>query len=485
MADTGERVPIRDLAGKSGFRVWALDEVSMRLKPAEVSRAFATGRKPVFRLTTRLGRSVRATANHKFRTFQDWRRLDELRPGDRIALPRQIPCGTDAKMSRAEAALMGHLIGDGCTLPRHAIQYTTREEDLAHTVAELAVAVFGDRVRPRIRRERQWFQVYLAAAERLTHGKRNPVAEWLDSQGVFGLRSWEKRVPEVLFRQPEGTVAVFLRHLWATDGCVRMRRSRVIYPQIYYASSSERLAQDVQTLLLRLGINAVLRTVSQGDKGRTQFHVWVTSHEAVLAFAEQVGAIGAYKSAELDECHAWTKASAGKPSYDIIPSEVWSCDVAQALQEKGLRPCAVQLRMKQANLGRMISTRNVSRARLSRFEQAIGGDRRLAALAASDVYWDAIVSIEPDGEEDVFDLTVPGPSNFVCGSVICHNSIEQDADTVMLLHRPDRYEPGQHEGIIEVIIGKQRNGPTGEVTLAYLKQFMLYEDYAPGTPFDG
>ncbi len=64
-------------------------------------------------------------------------------------------------------------------------------------------------------------------------------------------------------------------------------------------------------------------------------------------------------------------------------------------------------------------------------------------------------------------------------------SIEQDADTVMLLHRPDRYEPGQHEGITEVIIGKQRNGPTGEITLAYLKQFMRYEDYAPGTPFEG
>jgi replicative DNA helicase len=64
-------------------------------------------------------------------------------------------------------------------------------------------------------------------------------------------------------------------------------------------------------------------------------------------------------------------------------------------------------------------------------------------------------------------------------------SLEQDADTVMILHRPDRYEPGQHEGIIEVIIGKQRNGPTGEITLAYLKQFMRYEDFAAGTPFDG
>ncbi len=64
-------------------------------------------------------------------------------------------------------------------------------------------------------------------------------------------------------------------------------------------------------------------------------------------------------------------------------------------------------------------------------------------------------------------------------------SIEQDSDTVMLLHRPDRYEPGQHEGIVEVIIGKQRNGPTGEITLAFIKQYMRFENYAVGTPFEG
>jgi replicative DNA helicase len=57
-------------------------------------------------------------------------------------------------------------------------------------------------------------------------------------------------------------------------------------------------------------------------------------------------------------------------------------------------------------------------------------------------------------------------------------AIEQDADTVMLLHRPELHEPGQHEGIVEVIVGKQRNGPTGEITLTYLKQFMRFENFA-------
>jgi replicative DNA helicase len=64
-------------------------------------------------------------------------------------------------------------------------------------------------------------------------------------------------------------------------------------------------------------------------------------------------------------------------------------------------------------------------------------------------------------------------------------SLEQDADTVLMLHRPDRYEPGQHEGIIEVIVAKNRNGPVGEVTLAYIKQYLRYEDFKVGTPFDG
>jgi len=56
-------------------------------------------------------------------------------------------------------------------------------------------------------------------------------------------------------------------------------------------------------------------------------------------------------------------------------------------------------------------------------------------------------------------------------------SIEQDADTVMLLHRPEMYEPGQHEGVLEIHIAKQRNGPTGEVSLTFLKQFMRFENF--------
>lgn len=64
-------------------------------------------------------------------------------------------------------------------------------------------------------------------------------------------------------------------------------------------------------------------------------------------------------------------------------------------------------------------------------------------------------------------------------------SIEQDADTCLMLHRPGMYDKSDDRGdkVLEVIIAKQRNGPTGEVTLTYRKQFNRYDNYRPDTEF--
>ncbi|MDQ3584919.1 MAG: replicative DNA helicase, partial [Acidobacteriota bacterium] len=126
LADSGAQVPIRDLVGKSGFAVWGLNEQTLKIERANVSRAFSTGRKTVYRLQTKLGRHIRATANHQFRTFDEWKRLDRLEIGERVALPRAFfNSSTSQSLTDAELALLGHLIGDGCTLPRHVI--TTRQ----------------------------------------------------------------------------------------------------------------------------------------------------------------------------------------------------------------------------------------------------------------------------------------------------------------------------------------------------------------------
>ncbi|HEY0051584.1 MAG TPA: replicative DNA helicase [Pyrinomonadaceae bacterium] len=57
-------------------------------------------------------------------------------------------------------------------------------------------------------------------------------------------------------------------------------------------------------------------------------------------------------------------------------------------------------------------------------------------------------------------------------------SIEQDADVVAFIYRDDYYKPTEENaGIAELIISKQRNGPTGTVKLAFLKEFTRFENY--------
>ncbi|MFB8792780.1 MAG: replicative DNA helicase [Microcoleus sp.] len=467
LADSGLEVPIRDLVGKSGFTVWALNEATMKLEKAVVSNAFATGVKPVLRLQTRLGRAIRATGNHKFLTIHGWRRMDELKIGDRIAIPRYVSSSFIQSMNNAEIALLGHMIGDGCTLPRHVIQYTTREEDLANTVANLAIEVFGERIIPRICKERDWYQVYLPAAYHLTHNVRNPVTKWLDTLGVFGLRSHQKFVPSLIFEQPQEAIAIFLRHLWSTDGCIKTGRGKCNYPSVYYASSSQKLARDVQSLLLRLGINSRLFLSPQPGKGRDQHQVWVTGRPDLDNFIHLIGTVGNYKQQSLTEVAEYLEIRSSNTNRDVIPRDVWKMYAIPAMQQCGLTTRQMQAQLGNLYCGTTLYKHNLGRERAFRLATIVKSDE-LALLSKSDIYWDEIASIEVDGEAEVYDLTVPALHNFVANDIVVHNSIEQDADLVIMLYRDEYYNPDTPDrGIAEIIITKHRNGPTGVTKLLF------------------
>ena len=88
--------------------------------------------------------------------------------------------------------------------------------------------------------------------------------------------------------------------------------------------------------------------------------------------------------------------------------------------------------------------------------------RRAGDLATNDVFWDEVVVDRAAlGEQEVYDATVLGTHNFVADGIAVHNSIEQDADMVILLHREDAYErESPRAGEADFIVAKHRNGPT-------------------------
>ncbi|MEG3909599.1 replicative DNA helicase [Microcoleus sp. w2-18bC1] len=479
LADSGLEVPIRDLVGKSGFAVWGLNSDTLKQEKAMVTNAFCTGVKPVWEMTTCLGNSITATGNHKFFTSDGWKRLDELKIGDRIATPRSIPCTEVQTMGNAELALLGHLIGDGCTLPRHTIQYTTRELDLAELVAHLAREVFGDKINPRIKRERDWYQVYLFASYRLAPNIKNPITKWLEQLEIFGLRSHEKFIPSLVFTQPQESIALFLRHLWATDGCIRTSKDNSHYPSVYYGSSSEKLARGVRLLLLKLNINASFKSISQGNKGRTQYQVWVGGKQCLEKFVYRIGAVGNYKQESLAAVKIYLENSGrANTNRDLIPNQVWRSQVNMARERLGLTTKQIQANLGARYSGDSSYQCDISRERAMQLATLLESEEMLK-IAASDIYWDKIKKINFIGEEMVYDLTVEKVENFATQGLYAHNSIEQDADLVIMLYRDEYYNPDSPDrGIAEVIITKHRNGPTGIIKLLFDAQFTCFRNLA-------
>ena len=127
LPDAGVSCPIRELTRRGRFKVAALDPAIMCLTTAAVSNAFCTGAKPVCRLTSRLGRSVRATANHKFLTEQGWKRLDELRIGERIAGIPRSDAPAHPPLAIGELVRAGNAVGAVAAPPRVAAQYTAAD----------------------------------------------------------------------------------------------------------------------------------------------------------------------------------------------------------------------------------------------------------------------------------------------------------------------------------------------------------------------
>jgi replicative DNA helicase len=119
-----------------------------------------------------------------------------------------------------------------------------------------------------------------------------------------------------------------------------------------------------------------------------------------------------------------------------------------------------------------------SRQRLARVA-AVLKDADLELYATNDIFWDEVRSIELLGERDVFDATVLGGHNFVANGIAAHNSIEQDADVVILLHRDDYYDKeSPRAGEADFIVAKHRNGPTDTVTVAAQLHLSRFVDMA-------
>ena len=404
-ADTGAEVSIGELyaTGERNLTVWALDG-RLRMVPRTMTHVFSTGRKPVFRLRLASGRTVAATANHPFYTYDGWRALGDLSVGEQVAVAAHAPAPlTRIRWDHDRVVLLAQLIGGGASVPHQ------------------------------------------------------PLRSWLAGLGLDAVRDEERFVPAAVFGLRDEQLALFLRQLWSAGGCVHVNAARAV--QIRYATVSRRLAHDVARLLTRFGITARIETMCDAD-GRDRYQLQVVGCDQQRAFLRRIGVPGARGEVVRQALQTLVVGHV-----DAVPREVRQ-RVRAVLQESAVPQFA----------GSASRPTAPTRAPLGQVA-AVLDDADLDLVATNDVVWDPIVGIDPLGEQEVFDATVPGEHNFLADGVMVHNSIEQDSDVVLLVHRPDLYEPEtERAGEADIIIAKHRNGPTATVAVAFQGRYSRFAD---------
>ncbi|MCB8786753.1 replicative DNA helicase [Planktothrix agardhii] len=415
----GSVVTIEDIYNRQKAQILTLEN-NWKFKITEPSNFIDDGIKPVFRVTTKLGRFVESTITHPFLTIQGWRPLGEIKPGDKIAVPRQFNSFGSEKLPEYQVKILGYLLGDGGLTNINRISF----KDSPKSTPPPPPCQWGAK-RDNYRIKQDFVESIQQLIENkpeiyplLTKGRvRERLVIWMETIGLWGKNYHQKTIPEIIFRLERSQIALFLNRLFATDGWATILASGKC--QLGYGSVSEELARQVQHLLLRFGVIATLkkRSIKYKETGRTAWQLDITDALSIKTFISEIGIFSKEKALLKIENALMNKRY--QTNRDLIPVKIWQ-EIATVKGDESWQSLAKRAGIPgYSNIH--VGKRQLSRERLWSLATTLD-NLPLQQLATSEIYWDEIVSIEFMGEKQVYDLTIPETHNFVANDICVHNT---------------------------------------------------------------
>ncbi len=408
-------VPIQDIS--PGDEVWSLDS-DYKLQRAKVVGVDCVGLEPAFLIKTTTGNELTCSHTHPLLTAEGWKRIEQLEPGEHIALARKQEVDTNhPEIEDWYVKVMGYLLGDG-TIGESPPHWTCVNPVQVAEMKELLP---------------EYLQLHLIKSDTgcdysinrtdKTIGRRNPLVTMLKEDGVFGHRSYTKFIPERFKRLPLHQTAMLLNRLYATDGWIW--GSGVVG----FASVSKRLAYDVKELLLRFGIVASIYVRKTPSPFGLCYEVCVSRATDIKIFCTEIGAKGKEKAVAIALERSRKMDKSQSHGIDIVPKKLFRDDPGLAASSFPHHSKGGDYRMHLRDRKRL----NVCRGYLQTVVESDPAFESLGKHAYSDVFWDKIVSITDLKEEvEMWDLQIDPNSNFVANGIIVHNSYWLCAEAIQL-----------------------------------------------------
>jgi DNA gyrase subunit A len=379
--------------------------------PVEAQTLFHSGEHQTLRLTTMEGYQITGTHNHPVLCLISvggvptllWKLLDEIRPGDRVVLQRtpRVEWGAPSWSEAAAAIVFGAFVSEGFVSKARAGFNNTDAEFFSLVLRAYDAAVGGARY-VSSRTIKSGSTLYELDVQDLAWLQRGPLAE------LSGQRSAEKSVPQFVWQSSVAIKRLFLEALFTGDGSASALPRRSV--QISYSTRSERLAIDVQQLLLEFGV------VSRRYRHATGEHkVVITNRRDAWLFASRVGFFGCKQNklvAIVDKLPVGTRSMSG----DHVPG------LAAFLREYGSADPAHRRWLARNNIDRLERWED-GRARI--LGHLTDPDARQIAAELTDgrFYYAEVESVADAGVQPVYSLRVNSEDHaFVTNGFVSHNT---------------------------------------------------------------
>lgn len=281
----GSRKPLSDV--HTGDTV-----ITHNARSRRVTAVHEQGQKPCVRITTHAGRETITATDHPFLTPEGWVKAGELQEGEALATVPRVNTQPADEIAPHEARLMGYFLGDGSTSHGNC-QITTASPAVDLRIRDCADSLGFD----------YWTATPRSQAWELKF--RGGARTWLRQHGLQGT-SYTKRVPDAVFRSRPAIIAEFIAGYWDCDGVVSSRGKgrdgkprQDVHCELY--SVSWDLMNQVQHLLLRLGIRSMIRTKkgSYNDAEHISYRLAIIARDDVAKFRKTIELAHEKRSAAL------------------------------------------------------------------------------------------------------------------------------------------------------------------------------------------
>lgn len=294
------------------------------------------------------------------------------------------------------ACLAGLWLADGC-YDRNSILISVVEPE-ARAVVERTAERFGIKTR-----------MHSDGITLMINSK--PMKQFFENVLELRGNAYTKKIPDWVFDLDKKLCAAVLRGYFSGDGWVRKN-------DIVIRSCSPELLKGVQTLMLRFGIQFRIGWKMLKDK---TYEGRVSGTEFLRKYAVEIGFVVDKKTGNSKK---WLTAKSHDVS-DVIPlPKQFYKDIKKARKkEVGNTLTYKSWKSWSASYRKMNIGRNTLRKIVEKYSEEL--PRKLSELAFNDIFWDPVASVERRPFEGfVYDFSVPGNENFVCGNILCHNTRE-------------------------------------------------------------